>query len=167
MRPPKVAIRLARWCATLATIALGTSSGLSLFYMFGVIRTVPYPGGQYAPNYTVLTAMNGGLLYYKGQGMTDVGADSPYNVIGTHWQWTRSRTYVQELWSRPTLAGDIWIPAWLIVGPPFAAALTLWVPVIRARRRRAGQCECGYDLRGLPSSICPECGRTPAPPKSL
>ncbi|MEZ6235449.1 MAG: hypothetical protein R3B68_14780 [Phycisphaerales bacterium] len=30
---------------------------------------------------------------------------------------------------------------------------------IRALRRRPWQCQsCGYDLRGLPSGVCPECG---------
>jgi hypothetical protein len=43
-----------------------------------------------------------------------------------------------------------------------AIALTLWSapPALRRRLRRArGQCQaCGYDLKGMPTSTCPECG---------
>lgn len=51
--------------------------------------------------------------------------------------------------------------------------LPLWIPTValliwcalawrRARFPRPGLCpRCGYDLAGLPSEQCPECGRTP------
>jgi hypothetical protein len=46
---------------------------------------------------------------------------------------------------------------------------TAWMPlpvsavVRRVRRRRTGGCRgCGYDLRGLPTGVCPECGRSEA-----
>lgn len=36
------------------------------------------------------------------------------------------------------------------------------------KRWPPGGCQnCGYDLRGLPSSICPECGRSPDGPATL
>jgi hypothetical protein len=149
---------------TLVTLILGTASGLSMFYWFGVIRTVPYPGGRFAPMWSDFVVMDGGLGYSAGQGMRHARPNSPYGLIGTHWRWRRNDNVgVGSLWSRPILrgnSGEIWMPAWLIVGPPLAAALALWMPVILARRRRRpGECECGYDLRGTPSAVCPECGR--------
>ncbi len=65
----------------------------------------------------------------------------------------------------PTL---VRIPLW-----PFALVLAVWgsYPFLpwykRWRRRSAGLCEnCGYDLRGLTSSRCPECGSVFARPRS-
>jgi hypothetical protein len=42
--------------------------------------------------------------------------------------------------------------------------VTVFLPlVIRRRRRQRGLClDCGYDLRGSTSQICPECGRVNA-----
>jgi len=39
----------------------------------------------------------------------------------------------------------------------------LYGPILRGWRRRHGCCaDCGYDLRGLRSTRCPECGNSPA-----
>lgn len=163
MRSHHGVIRVLRWCVTLATVIVGTASGFSMFYWFGFTRTVPYPGGKYAPNWTEAGMMDGGFVCFRGQGMTDVGADSPYNVIGTHWHWSRNHdASARLLWLKPVLnwiSGDFVIPGWLLVGPPLGVAAALWAPVVFARRRRLGECECGYDLRGVGSGICPECGK--------
>jgi hypothetical protein len=41
-----------------------------------------------------------------------------------------------------------------------AAALCIWASYTRATARSATQCRhCGYDLAGLESDVCPECGK--------
>ena len=49
------------------------------------------------------------------------------------------------------------IPLWMIALP--SAAVAAWM--LLALRRRAGHCECGYNLTGLLAEApCPECGRS-------
>jgi hypothetical protein len=51
-----------------------------------------------------------------------------------------------------------WFPTVLFAGYPTIAFIR--GPVRRWRRRRRGWClECGYDLTGNVSGVCPECGR--------
>jgi len=40
-----------------------------------------------------------------------------------------------------------------------AGTLLHWAIHERIRVCRIGRCRCGYDLRGLLSEVCPECGR--------
>ena len=55
------------------------------------------------------------------------------------------------------LYGWISVPIWILLAPP------LWIGIQSWRRdfRIAPYCcrECGYDLRGIDSSVCPECGK--------
>ena len=64
------------------------------------------------------------------------------------------------LWSSGTSGFDICIPLWIIVTPCGAISGVLWLR--KARSRPAWQCsKCGYDLRGISTDICPECGKEP------
>ncbi|MCH7814156.1 MAG: hypothetical protein IID40_09070 [Planctomycetes bacterium] len=56
---------------------------------------------------------------------------------------------------------SIWLPlALLSVYPAIAFARFVRGPIRRWRRRRKGLCaECGYDLTGNESGVCPECGK--------
>jgi hypothetical protein len=48
------------------------------------------------------------------------------------------------------------VPLWMFI--PLVLAIRV-MSVIRARRARAGHCRaCGYDLTGVTSGRCPECG---------
>lgn len=158
------AFSLLRWCVTAGTLLVLAASALSMRYHFGVIRTVPYPGGYYAPNHTTVLVTHGGFLYIEGQGATDVGRDSPYVVLGVHWQWYRIPPgYPTPRWKTTLELGWMEVPPWLLVGPPVALTLGLWMPVVVRRIRRKGyECACGYDRRGLGAAApCPECGAVP------
>lgn len=50
----------------------------------------------------------------------------------------------------------VFLPLW-IGGAVFALPPLVWLA--RWRRRKPGHCLCGYDLAGIVSEKCPECGR--------
>lgn len=67
----------------------------------------------------------------------------------------------------PSRWRNVWnftLPLWLIVIA--FVALGAIMLVVACRRRPPGHCtQCGYDLTGNESGVCPECGR-PIPPES-
>lgn len=74
----------------------------------------------------------------------------------------RGSPHIVTYWHRFIAAGAIpFAVVWLV------AAATIGVGVVAARWwRRGGQCcaRCGYDLSGLASLPCPECGSPPTSP---
>jgi hypothetical protein len=72
-------------------------------------------------------------------------------------------TFVEGRWIVLGNGTSVGIPMWLPVGLLGLVAGLLWAQDRRVgRRRREGRCQmCGYDLRGLVSSGCPECGAPP------
>jgi hypothetical protein len=150
-----------RWCLTAGTLLIAGASGLSLVYNFGLIRTVPYPTGDYAPIHTTMVMTDGGFIYLEAQGATHARPDSPYVVIGNHWQWRRgSDGRAWTFWRATIHPGWVELPAWLLVGPPALLMAGAWWPaIVRRLRRKPFHCACGYDRRGLASAaLCPECG---------
>jgi len=104
---------------------------------------VPGPARTVTMKYVSGIARGGGSVY----GETDIGLPGP-----------PLRTFT-------TTVTTVVFPIWVIL-------LLLWVypafmfargPLRRHRRRRRGLCaQCGYNLTGNTSGICPECG-TPIP----
>jgi hypothetical protein len=82
--------------------------------------------------------------------------------VTQHAQWTGWPPQAQEIVAPVVItAGDVHIP---IVYLAIAAALPPLAVVAhqRVRRRPPYACRrCGYDLRGLASAPCPECGGVP------
>jgi hypothetical protein len=69
--------------------------------------------------------------------------------------WTREKRFGTD-WSR--VGFPLWFPVIVFAAYPVVALLR--GPVRRWRRRTRCVCiECGYDLTGNVSGICPECGR--------
>jgi hypothetical protein len=88
-------------------------------------------------------------------------AASPFFIwieAGTHGPW-----YIQSEMAAIMGSMAATALAWhLVVG----LVLLAWArgPGRREFRTRAGKCiACGYDLRGTPAALCPECGRSHAP----
>jgi hypothetical protein len=84
----------------------------------------------------------------------------PFMRSGWH---LRSRTEPMRWWflfEQKAFAGitvtSVFVPLWAVVVAFATAASLLWR---HARRRPPGACPaCGYDLRGVPATVCPECG---------
>jgi hypothetical protein len=79
--------------------------------------------------------------------------------------WRNDNTLAYEENWGPSRGGFVWrfvLPLWMPLIP--VGVWVAWVvrAVWRTRRPRPHACpKCGYDLRGLPTGRCPECG-TPA-----
>lgn len=56
---------------------------------------------------------------------------------------------------------DNWSGCWRLTIPLWVPLLIVAAPAaVAARRRPLGGCRrCGYDLRGTPGAVCPECGK--------
>ncbi len=93
-----------------------------------------------------------GMLYVH---IEDGGrsGDWAFHVLGTHspqglfwWPKYEQRIHTHQLFV------PLWIPTLLIAIPSFL----LWR---RNRKLPEGHCNCGYNLTGNMSGVCPECGR--------
>lgn len=73
----------------------------------------------------------------------------------------RMKMYGQKIWG-PVRQTQVWISLWYFVGAFLAYPFVRLVRATVRRRqlRRTGICgNCGYDLTGNMSGVCPECGR--------
>lgn len=81
--------------------------------------------------------------------------------------WSASR-WSDIRWLPASMPGHIHVPVFYFA--PLAAIVPLLIARARRRRRRAGLCiRCGYDLDGLTTARCPECGaeNSPSEPPQL
>ncbi len=84
---------------------------------------------------------------------TDLKTLREYLPYGYH---TSSTPHPYGTWTGTNLTVPFWLPT-LLFGAWPAVALVLH---IKHRYFTVGICrKCGYDLRGSPSGVCPECGR--------
>lgn len=92
----------------------------------------------------------GGRVDYWGYGQS-----YPLWIPGRVKNWEQSMLPL-----RPVLPG--FVLGTLVWGVASLALAWGCVSVRRGIRRRSGRCEmCGYDLKGTPTGVCPECGVRP------
>ncbi len=117
---------------------------------------------------SVEIGLNGGGLWVWVAGEQDFAVHSAgwHRVTSTPVAWTPefridrslSITRVGPAGSTSSVVDGVFVfaPLW-IVGTLLTVPPVVWL--VERRRRRPGHCVCGYDLAGLPTKQCPECGR--------
>ena len=101
------------------------------------------------------------VFHYDGGPDRGTVAPRDWQLLGMFWKAGGGRGGWQEL--------DIGLHAWpaaalLCIAWPLAAWSYFGIPILRRKR---GLCvRCGYDISGIPSPVCPECGLAipPTPP---
>lgn len=100
------------------------------------------------------------VIHYDGGADRGLVTPRDWKFMGVSWKAGST-----PLWSASSSNGwqvlDIGLNGWFAVGILAGAwSLTAWSFIVRPRlRRKRGRCvRCGYDVRGIPSSVCPECG---------
>ncbi len=135
---PSRARRVVKWAGLLCCVLLVAAWGVSLFWYFGYVGVT---GIRYL-------AQGGAYITHHPPGsQTGIGWKFQRVEFGCMW-WPAHRVdFGLSKW---------WIPLWiplLLAGLPTA---WLWM---RGRRPPPGYCmECGYNLTGNVSGVCPECG---------
>lgn len=86
--------------------------------------------------------------------------DTLFDTTAQKWHFLGFRVAAGTLGTWGWKFGAVLVPYWALLIPLALASSTgLRRAIVRARRRRRGQCvACGYDLRQSPER-CPECGR--------
>lgn len=82
------------------------------------------------------------------------------NAIVVHKHRATLREWLEGLWFRSYGFSDrswTWVPLWTVAVPGLLAAMT--ARYLPPRLRSASQCRgCGYDVTGVVTKVCPECG---------
>lgn len=148
-------LRSIRWWAARATFALLVAFTAFLIWLWAC-AAVDKPNRFYhsTDRYCSYVGFVGGRFVIHYDGGADRGLVTPRNweFLGMFWQGG-SRAGWQEL--------DIGMDGrfavvFLCIAWPLAAWYFIGIPVLRRRR---GRCvRCAYDVRGIPSPVCPECG---------
>ncbi len=105
------------------------------------------------------------LIREKTEFLRSFGVDLHWPGDLPYFEFDRfSRTHQAQgwTWHGTSITFPLWLPT-LLFGTWPAIALTRH---LKRRYFTTGICrKCGYDLRGSPSGICPECGRSSKPPR--
>jgi hypothetical protein len=123
---------------------------VSLWWSLGYKRNSEPPG------YTFVIAA-GRTVFETGfavRGVPDHWYVIRHDGIGKQWLWPDELYYFDDRVTSFVL--PLWVPFLALLLP----TLLLWF--LDRRRPPPGHCRCGYNLTGLTSGRCPECG-TPAP----
>jgi ribosomal protein L37E len=103
------------------------------------------------------------VIHYDGGDDQGIVTQRDWKFMGVFWKGDGGPAVWQHL--DIGLDGRFAV-AFLCIAWPWAAWSFIAIPMLRSKR---GRCvRCGYDLKDLPSSICPECGLPiPNKPSSL
>jgi len=148
MRSPSRLRRIAKWTGACACILILAAWSVSLFFLVYV------PVGE-----RDLLIESGLILIYWDHSDTTFYYSSfiekiRWNGFGVEWPntgyWRSAHFGVIGLYLK--------VPFWLVLLP--AIVLTAFLFYRDRRSSPAGHCQhCGYDIRGIKSGICPECGK--------
>jgi len=173
MKPSKRAIRILS--LGILGLSLLSSIGVSLLWIRSQNQndSIQWHG----PNTMLMSISSKGLMclwyandnlgQYKGWRYVDFGKQDylrtkmwpPPNNWGFRWQLQRTVKSPKGGWAvggRMNLL--VYFPDWLLLSVTLLPSL-IWTLLLIRRRKKAGHCEnCGYNLTGNISGICPECG---------
>jgi hypothetical protein len=137
-----------RWGGLAATAVIIGLLAASFWWVIGV----DFPGGSASFGFGGLSITPGQFLY----------TDEFLKVHAMHWQvpsWGRILwwPYAARAFGHLHIGIPLWLPLGL-VSMPTSLAWWRW-----NRRRGPDLCPaCGYDLSGIATGVCPECGRAGA-----
>ena len=154
MAKPNRVRRVMKWVGLVGCVVLGAVVVMSHFVSMAVTREYPARGFSV----TVAAVREGGItivhdnepkpVWFGNQGLTRMDIDIQWGWTGVAWWPPRYEGRARY----PAL----FIPFWL---PFITVAIPTYILWRRDRRKPEGCCQqCGYDLTGNESGICPECG---------
>ena len=143
-----------RWNLTRSVRNAAVVASLTILVLW-VISVVAYVRLPYAPKRAVAVG-RGNFIHHTGVSI----AGTPLTLTAT---WSPTTDVLGEWatssasWGNGRVAYSSYIPIWPLAVAVALPTAVLWLVV--PRRYPAGHCqECGYNLTGNVSGVCPECG---------
>lgn len=155
MSSPIVPRSARRWAAKFTAALLAAFTVLLAWLWICSALDKPYRLNRSTDRYCSYIGFVRGSFLFHYDGGADQGIVTPrdWRFMGTFWKSGGGPTAWQHL--EVGFHGRFAI-AFLCVAWTLAAWVFVGVPVLRRRR---GRCvRCAYDVRNIPSLLCPECG---------